>query len=297
MRLKTSYEGSRILGVQEPHTVDLRLDGRRIRLFTVGGEDREPAGYGAAQPTAAIGGNELRRADDALEVRLAVRAGMHDVGVSFQRETWEPESLLPPELASRELAEPGLGSMVIAGPYEATGPGETASRRMIFECRPDNKSDEADKAVCAEKIISRLARRAFRRPIRDIDLPGLMTPFAEGREQGGFEAGIEWALLRILVSPEFLFRFEADPPGLNAGTNYPVGFVGPIGDVEMASRLSFFLWSSIPDEQLLELAEAGRLSEPQVLEAEVRRMLADRRAGALAEILAANGSTCATCGR
>ena len=165
-----------------------------------------------------------------------------------------------------------VAAVSITGPYEATGIGDTSSRRRIFTCRPTASREETP---CATEILSTLARRAFRRPVTDEDLRMLLTFYEEGRIEGGFEAGIQLALQRILISPDFVFRVERDPEGIAPATTYR------ISDEELASRLSFFLWSSIPDDELLDAAASGSLSDPAVLEQQVRRMLADSRAQAL----------------
>ena len=265
VRLKASYDGSRILGLTEQHQLDIHLDRKRVGHFTVGDTDRNPTGYrnspvGEAAP------------DAHLEVHIPVSAGPHTVGVSFLKETWAREQMIQPTFASMESEEPGVGKVTISGPYNAQGPGETPSRSKIFVCQPTSSRDEEP---CARKIISTLARYAYRRPIAAEELPHLLVPYHSGRSEGGFEEGIEWALQRILVSPEFLFRIEQDPENIEPGTAYP------ISDLELASRLSFFLWSSIPDDPLLELAAEGRLKDPAVLEGQVGRMLADPRSRAL----------------
>src|ERR1019366_7573515 len=158
--------------------------------------------------------------------------------------------------------------------YDATGPGDTPSRRKVFVCRPANSSEEVG---CAKKVLSTLARRAYRRPVTLTDMETLLSFYQSGRNQGGtFDAGIERALRLILSSPEFVFRFERDPSTVAAGSSYR------IDDLDLASRLSFFLWSSIPDDELLNLGSAGKLSDPATLDLQVRRMLADPRAAALA---------------
>jgi len=163
----------------------------------------------------------------------------------------------------------------ITGPLNATGPGDTASRRLIFTCRPTGHVDELP---CAKKIISTLARKAYRRPVSDNDLETLLSFYQKGRNEGGtFDSGIEAAIQLILASPEFLFRFEPDPPALAAGAVYH------ISDLELASRLSFFLWSTGPDDQLLNLAALGKLKDPAVLDSQVKRMLADPKSKALVD--------------
>ena len=184
-----------------------------------------------------------------------------------------------------------MGAVTITGPYKAKGVGDTASRRKIFECYPSGTAEtgnpiqsvalvpgnENDEEACAEKVLSTLAHRAYRRPVTNADLQPLLSLYRAGRNEGGFEAGIELALQRILAGPEFLFRVESDTENVPPDTAYPVS------DLELASRLSFFLWSSIPDDQLLDLAEAGRLKDPAVLEQQVRRILADYRSSALVD--------------
>ena len=263
VRLKTSYDGSAVLGIAEQHQLDIHLDRQKVGQFTVGG-----VGLNAPR-TSAVG----EEAPDAhLEVRIPVTAGPHLVGVSLLKETWAREQMIQPTFESLEREEPGVGRVTIRGPYDPRGPGETPSRNQIFVCHPTSSQDEEP---CARKIISTLARRAYRRPIVEDEVPNLLVPYHSGRNEEGFEAGIEWALQRILVSPEFLFRIEQDPESVEPGTTYP------ISDLELASRLSFFLWSSIPDDTLLEVAANGQLEDSVVLEQQVRRMLADSRSQAL----------------
>ena len=187
-----------------------------------------------------------------------------------------PEGPLRTRMSKYDLhnykgGEPGVASVSIGGPYDATGMGETPSRRKILVCRPATVEDEEP---CAREILSGLARRAYRRPVTEKDIRTLLG-FYESRRTEGFEAGIGAALERILVGPEFLYRAEKDPENIAPNSAYP------ISDLELASRLSFFLWSSLPDDQLLDVAESGRLRDPEVLEKEVRRLLGDRRSSAL----------------
>jgi hypothetical protein len=162
--------------------------------------------------------------------------------------------------------------VTISGPYEASGPGQTPSRQRIFTCTPEAAAEEEP---CARRLLGDLARRAYRRPVRDTDIDPLMAFYNEGRAEGGFEQGVQRALRRLLVSPQFLFRIERDPAGAAPGT------IHPVSDLELASRLSYFLWSSMPDDELLDLASEGRLRQPGVLQAQVRRMLADSRSAPL----------------
>ena len=257
VRLQRGKDATTIVGMSEPRQLDIRLDGRRLRLFTVGGQ--------SSASTATRG--DL---DDGLEVRIPVAAGSHEVASTFVKDTVKPEGVL--DRAGNQAFFEGVGSVSIAGPYAQTGSGDTASRRKIFVCRPRQRSDEN---ACATRIITTLARRAYRRPITKEEIPSLMTPYKMASDTGGFEAGIRLAVQRILVSPDFLFRIEVDP------ANVPPGSAYRISDVELASRLSFFLWSSNPDDELLDLAERGRLKDRVALERQVGRMLADPRAKTL----------------
>lgn len=277
-----------IIGLSESHQLDIRVDGERVKLFTVGGEAKSEAANPSGKKKF---GYDYRSADDAdahLEVRFSAKAGSRLVGVNFLNDAWEREGVLDSPLAEFRLLDkssegrsdspgtkedaPAVSQVAISGPYNAKGLGETPSRRKIFICRPVSSADELP---CATKILSGLARSAYRRPVTDGDVQALLTLYNVGRKEGGFEAGIGMALQRILVSPEFLFRIEHDPASVAPGSAYR------ISDLELASRLSFFLWSSIPDNQLLNLAAAGKLKEPAILEQQVRRMLADSRSNAL----------------
>lgn len=262
-------EGPRIIGLGEPREIDVRLDGKRVKLFTIGGEtDRSP--------------DEIEKS---LEVRFQARAGTRLVGVTFLNEELAAEGMLRPLQAELQLKgwgprddsrrPPGVESVSVSGPFNAQATTTTASRSKIFVCSPQRAKDEER---CAKKILSQLARHAYRRPVTTADTDSLMKYYRAGRDaqQTGnrFEEGIRMALETILVSPDFLFRIELDPPQPG---------IHRIADIELASRLTFFLWSSIPDEQLLSLASAGRLSRPDVLQQQVRRMLADPRAKTLVD--------------
>ncbi len=237
------------------------------------------------------------------EVRLPVKAGLRTVAVTFLRESAKPEIPAPagrrgapppppaPGLRNAPaemdlrldgaklkrfqvphgVAPPQVDKVLIAGPYNATGRGDTPARDRILVCRPAAGDEES----CAHTILATVARRAFRRPVTDADIQPLMAFYKGGRAEGDFDHGIEKALRAMLVSPDFLFRIERDPTGAAPGSAYR------IGDFELASRLSFFLWSSIPDDQLLDLAEKGKLKDPAVMETQVRRMLADPRSQSL----------------
>ena len=221
-----------------------------------------------------------------IELRVPVAAGPRDIGVAFYRNPpvlveQVRERFQNPRTAGNSGGPggsmPTVTSLTIAGPYDALGPGNTPSRERVFVCRPATASEEPE---CARTILSGLARRAYRRPVTEADVEVLLEFFEMGRadsggfadgSNAGFESGIELALRRLLVSPEFLVRIEADPAGIAPDTPYAVT------DLELASRLSFFLWSSIPDDELLAVAERGALSQPAELERQVRRMIADPR--------------------
>jgi mono/diheme cytochrome c family protein len=273
-----------IIGLAEPHQLDVRLDGALLKSFTVGGGgDGASSEFGPQdyrRPASDTGAESYERTADAgLELRFQATAGPHVVGVAFLDRALAPEGVFRRRLVGAQYGQaddiPGIGSVVIGGPYGVKGSGDTASRRRIFLCHPDGRAAAGEQHACARRILTALARRAYRRPVAEQDLETLIGFFEQGRAQGGFEAGIEMALRRLLVSPEFLFRIERDPADAAPGTAYP------ISDLELASRLSFFLWSSIPDDELLDAAEQGRLRQPGVLEQQVRRMLADSRAEAL----------------
>ena len=247
-----------VLGLGRERKLDLRLDGKRLELFTIAADPRG-GGFGQEKDPSAH-----------LKVRLPVKAGTRTLVATFVKDRVAAEGILA---RARETAFfEGVGSITVAGPYNVQGPGTTPSRDRIFLCHP---GEDVEEQACAEKIISNLAHRAYRRPATADDLQQLLALYRHGAESGGFEAGVRLALQKILVSPEFIFRMEFDPPNAAPGSVYR------ISDVELASRLSFFLWSSIPDDELLAVAERGGLSDPSVLEGQVRRMLADPRSRAL----------------
>jgi hypothetical protein len=253
-----------IEGLNGTYELELLIDDERIQLFTV------------APPKIS---KDYESVDGKLKIRVPVSAGMHEVGVTFiDRSSALLERRRQPYAAAFNMhrhprPSPAIYQVSINGPYNAKGAGDTASRRKIFIATPKNASDED---TCAEKILSNLMRRAFRRPVTKADLEKPLGFYREAQEQDGFEAGIESALSYILVSPEFLFRVEEDPAGVPANTVYR------IPDLQLASRLSFFLWSSIPDDELLDVAIRGKLTKPDVLAQQTRRMLSDPRARSLA---------------
>ena len=244
---------------REPHQLEVSVDGERVKLFEIGGA--------AARPRSADDDD-----DGGLQVRLPVRAGLRTVGVTFVKRTSAyTESLVRPFRRGRGQ-QPAVSAVTISGPYGASGASDTPSRRRLFICRP---SGTADEEACARKITATLLRRAYRRAVADADVISVLPFYREGRSEAGFERGIQRVLERVLVSPEFLFRIEYRPADVAPATGYR------ISDVELASRLSFFLWSSIPDDELLNAAVSGTLRRPGVLERQVRRMLADERSDAL----------------
>ncbi len=254
-------------GLSEPHELELLLDRERVQLFTVKPAPIRKEHSLDYQPS-------QENLDDHLKIRLPVKAGPHTLGVTFLK---KPSALLETERQPYQAhfnyyrhprIQPAIYSISIIGPYAVKGPGDTPSRRRILVCRPASPGEEEG---CAKRILATLMRRAYRRPVTDADLQRPFELYREARAEGGFEAGIEMALAAVLVSPHFLFRIEQDPAGLAPNTAYR------ISDLELASRLSFFLWSSIPDDELLDAAIRGELKKPAVLEQQVQRMLADSR--------------------
>lgn len=281
VRVKLHRNGyTYVLGTAHERQVDIRVDGAKVKQFTVGGDYK---GKRPAQPSS-FGQGDYERylltADQHLELRVPVKAGTRTIQVTFPNQGAEPEGVFQPPVSDYSYAlsygrrdmEPAVASVTIGGPYDAKGIGDTPSRARIFTCTPANAGAEE---ACAKQILGTLARRAYRRPVTDADVNDLMAFYKDGRKEGNFEDGIQVAIQRVLVDPEFLFRVERDPAGTPPGKAYR------LSDLELASRLSFFLWSTIPDDRLLSVAEKGQLQKPEVLDAEVQRMLADPRASAL----------------
>ena len=273
--------GDRLATFNVPHTLEVSLDNEIIQSYTLGG----PPPVDAPRNSDAYRDWQAsqRTVDSDWEFRLPVRAGPRNIQVTFARRTWAyPETVREPYLrpytASDTRHQPYLGRITVTGPYATTDVpplGSTPSRRRIFVCESSESDPTPEQTACARDILSTLARRAYRRPVTTADLDVLLGFFEDGRTDEGFDAGIELALRWLLASPEFVLRVERDPDGLPAGTNYE------ITDLELASRLSFFLWSSLPDDELIDVASMGRLSDPEVLERQTRRMLDDDRASAL----------------
>ena len=259
--------GSGVIGIgEDDHVIELRIDHARVARWNVGGEfpGADP-GILIPIPDDDVEGQRLHEyrlnADKGLEVRLPVGAGQRLVTVAFADSNPTP--------FEGAYGRPGIDRLFVSGPFDGRVPDETPSRRRIFTCRPAGSHDEE---TCAREILSALARRAYRRPVTNDDLEPLLGFYRAGREDRDFDGGIERALEALLSMPEFLLRIERQPAGAGPGDVYR------LSDLEMATRLSFFLWRSIPDDELIELAAAGRLGDPQVLETQVARMLADQRA-------------------
>ena len=252
--------------------MEFRLDHGRVKLFDFDTDEYKRAGSGLG-----VGG--------LLEVRVPVKAGTRTVSASIigsldRSIPYDGRAPNPPVASfqySRVPINPIVFSIQIVGPYDGQLPkdsDEALSRHRIFVCEPEAPTDEAP---CARKILRNLTRRAFRRPVTNADVQPLLASYEIGSQEGGFDSGIRWALEALLVSPEFLLRIEHHPADVEAGTPYR------LSDVALASRLSFFLWSSIPDDELLDLAESGQLSDPGVLEQQAQRMLDDARSSSLTD--------------
>jgi hypothetical protein len=261
-------------GMEDPHELEIALDKIRVRTITVGG--RQDLLRMAENP-----GNFGADIDQRLSIRMPVKAGPHTVSATtLLRSHAERDDLVKPFLRTTIdgldiTGDPSVDRLLIEGPYEAGGVGDTPSRAKIFVCRPATAAEELP---CARRILEKLAREAYRRPVQEQDMETLLSFYQRAHNaKKSFDAGIESALQFILASPEFLFRIEEDPASLETGAAYR------LNDLALASRLSFFLWSSVPDETLIKLASQGKLKEAAVLEQQVRRMLADRRAVALVD--------------
>jgi hypothetical protein len=257
-----------IFGNLKGEKIEITIDGERVRLWDLDNDVRP---------------NTVDPKADANTVRVFVKAGMREVGATFLNTLyaplvedfnrhWDRRTLVSSDVGGFQFP-PQIGAIDLIGPYNAMGAADSPARRKIFVCRPASAKEET---ACAEKILSKLVTNAFRRPSNAEDLEAVMTFYQTARERGGFEEGIRLALQRILSDPEFLYRIEREPRNVAPGQTYR------ITDLDLASRLSFFLWSSIPDDELIGLATKGKLRDPKVLDQQVKRMLADPRAEALA---------------
>ncbi len=252
---------------RDAQQIEITIDGERVQLADLGGSAPAAGGRAARGATVAP-----------LEFRLPVKAGRKMLGVSFiQQAEASDESTVRPRMRGRGTL-PAIASVTVTGPYDVKTPGDSPSRKRIFVCRP---AAAAQEAACSKQILSALVRRAYRRPTTEVDLEDLLPFYLAGRKERDFDLGIQRAVERLLVSPQFLFRIEREPAQAVAGSSYR------ISDLELASRLSFFLWSSIPDEPLLQAAANGTLRQDAVLEKQVKRMLADPRSKALVTNFAA----------
>jgi mono/diheme cytochrome c family protein len=269
--LARNLEGN-VTGLREPrpHQLLVLLDREPVKTFTI-----QKSAHG-----------DDTQADKDLKVRLTVSAGPHNLGVTFVKEGSSLIDTLRQPTESRfndrrnPRTAPGVSQVSVTGPYAPQGTGDTPSRRRVFICRPTGQDpvgrEKAEEEKCAVTILSALMRRAYRRPIVKADVDEPMAFYRKSRAEGDFDSGIATALSAVLTNPEFLLRVETDPKKI------PASGVYRISDLELASRLSFFLWSSIPDDELLDAAIRGKLSQPAELEKQVRRMLADRRSFNLA---------------
>ncbi|MCM3880067.1 MAG: DUF1592 domain-containing protein [Vicinamibacterales bacterium] len=276
-----------IIGMGEPHQLDFRVDGALVQRFSVGGEAKgmtTPENFAGNTQGDAAFEEYMHTADAKLEVRVPVKAGLHDVGVSFVRRLWESEGVWqPPQTGfGRTTNEyyhgnPAVEIVMIGGPYGKPAPGDSSVRRRLFVCKPvaGGGTPAIKEDGCARKILSTLATRAYRRPLTEKDVETLLEFYRAGLADGGFDAGIQRGVERILAAPSFLFRVEHPPQGRPAGSPYR------LTDLDLASRLSFFLWGSVPDDELLAVAARGKLTDPATLEQQVQRMLRDPRSNAL----------------
>jgi hypothetical protein len=259
-------------GLEWAHELEIAVDGERIFLSQVGGE----ADNAMSDKNMSAAANEI---DARLRTRAFVTAGPHDVTVAFLErsaaETHEPLELHTRNLDLQDMnGLPVVDYVNVRGPFNPVGPGDTPSREKIFTCRP---ADDATARVCATEILSTLARHAYRRQPAEQDIATLLSFYDSGAARAGFDAGIESALRVILTSPKFLFRDEPDPAGVAPGSLYA------LDDSALASRLAFFLWSAPPDDELLDLAVQGKLSDERVFDQQIDRMLADPRSSAIVE--------------
>jgi mono/diheme cytochrome c family protein len=290
IELQRAYAQNVIKGLQEREEIDVRMNGEPVKLFAIGGEcvgSKEPRCVAFQPKLNALQGVRVLPAeydlfaDKDLEVRFPAKAGPATITVAFldKSATVAEGGGVSRRPLTESPADAGGGLMAmenvaIEGPFNGTVPTDTASRRRIFTCHPTGRQDET---ACARRILSTLARRAYRRPVTAAEVDALLAFYEKGQEKRGFESGIQTALEALLMTPNFLLRVTQDPASAGPGATYPVD------PFDLASRLSFFLWSSIPDDQLLDLAASGKLKDPKVLEQQVRRMLADSRSKALVD--------------
>jgi|JI10StandDraft_1071094.scaffolds.fasta_scaffold06431_3 hypothetical protein len=268
--------GGYVWGVMDPFQLVVTVDGDRVFQGQVGGEED----LRAIDVQQAVG---LGAIDERFRnIRIRVPAGRHSIGVTYKQKTaaeqdevlhsWVPVAGMS-QMVNGNSGGPRISNVEIKGPLQAAGVSDTPSRRKLFVCRPQSAAEET---ACAQKILGNLAKLAFRRPVNAEDLQGAMEFYANGRKVGSFDDGIQKGVMAILASPKFLYRAHTPPAGAKPGE------VFALNDLDLAARLSFFLWSGPPDEELIDLAAAGRLKDPKTFEGQVRRMLADPKSLSLA---------------
>jgi len=273
--LKTTLwrnNAGRVRGLEAPHQLEILVDGARVHAVIVGTPEQFTTSFDDRLNT-----KTTADFDATLQVRVPIKAGPREIGVTFAAKTnaLDPQKLRPllsPADAVDTHGVPRVDKVMITGPFDPAGPGDTPSRRMVFVCHPASAADEEP---CAKRIITRLVGRAYRRPVSEVDVAPILEFYRAGRREGSFDQGVERAVVRLLTSPQFLFRSERGVPLKPGATS------ARLTDIELASRLSFFLWSSIPDAALQQAAVEGRLSDPLVLDRQIRRMIADPRSEAL----------------
>jgi len=260
-------------GLEFAHDVEISIDGERVFVAQVGGKEDNLASDTNMSETA-------DKIDERLKTTVPVKAGPHSVVVTFVRRNYaESDEPLQPHERDHDLQNmnglPMIDHVMVTGPFNPKGPGDTPSRRRLFTCKTTD-------AACAKQILSTVTRRAYRRPVTDADMAPVMAMYEGGRKKS-FDTGIEQALRLVLADPKFLFRTETSPAVTNVGRDPQRGPAIRVTDLELASRLSFFLWSSVPDDQLLDLAAAGKLNQPAVLDQQIKRMLRDPKGRALVD--------------
>lgn len=279
IKMKRNGTVSSIDGIEEDeHQIEVRIDHALVKRFSIGGKFPGPdPGTLIAPPEDDIEGRRLHdyrlNADKDLEVRLPIKAGERLVSVAFTDSAPQAMESVRSGRTGNAItssgALPGVDMLYVGGPFNGTTPQETASRQAIFSCRPRTSADEEP---CARKIISALERRAYRRPVTERDVEPLLAIYKEGRADGNFDSGVERAIEALLSSPKFLIRVEREPADIKPGAIYR------LSDLELATRLSFFLWKSVPDDELVDVAARGGLKDPAVMTRQVSRMLADAKA-------------------
>lgn len=279
LKLQRNQVGNTIRGMDHAHDVEVRVDRALVKKFTIGGQAKgSDFGILIAIPEDEVEQQRMHTyrltADQDLEFRAAMKAGTQTVSAAFLDDAGMYEGVpirsrsLKSSSFTDDASDPGIDTIEIAGPYNGTAPKDSASRRRIFTCQPTTGAEDA----CARRILTALTRRAYRRPVTDVDIASLFRIYRAGRAEGTFDTGVQRAIEAMLASPSFLFQLERDPVAAKPGSSYR------LSDVELASRLSFFLWASLPDDDLLDVAAKGLLTQPATLERQVKRMLADPKA-------------------